>query len=93
MVIMLTLDNILWVAAIGAIFGSIFRALNLGFQKETYIITAFAQLPLIYREFNSGSYQMILLNIFYLIIAFIGIWRWTKNKRSLEIEIKKKKKE
>ena len=74
------LEYILWVVVVASVVTSIIRACNIGFQKETYIISVLTHIPLIYKSYTLGSTQMMVLEMFYLLIAVFGIYRWSKSK-------------
>ena len=68
--------TLLWLSSFFAIVASTFRSFNLGYQRESYLLTALTQIPIIYREVKLKSKEMILLNLFYLFGALIGVYRW-----------------
>lgn len=70
------LDTLLWISVIISIITSIIRALNIGFQKETYILSSLAHVPILYDLWYTGSNQAIVLNLFYLLIGLMGVYRW-----------------
>jgi len=62
-----------WLASIIAITTSTFRAFNLGYQKESYIISIISYIIfMIYAQKNS----QIVLNLFYILTAIIGSYRY-----------------
>ena len=71
----------LWLGTFISIITSIVRALNIGYQKEMYILSSLSCLPLIYNSYQMNSNQLIILNVFYLIIALMGVYKWTNIKK------------
>ena len=66
----------LWLPSLLAVVASTFRSFNWGYQRESYVLSALAQIPFIYREIQLRSISMVMLNTFYLIGALIGVYRW-----------------
>lgn len=74
------IDIISWLGLILSVSTSILRALNIGYQKQSYIFSAISCILLAYNGYILGSTQMVLLYIFHFIINLTGIYRWQKNK-------------
>ena len=70
------LDYLLWGSLVISIITSLMRAANIGFQRETYAFAALSLLPIIYDAWFTGSIQLILYNIFHLLVAVFGAYRW-----------------
>ena len=67
-----------WLASIIAIATSTFRSFNLGYQRESYIISIFSCIVfIIYSEKQSQT----ILNSFYILTSLIGAWRWNNVKK------------
>ena len=80
------LANIIsWVGMILSIGTSITRAMNIGYQKYSYIASAISCVLLAYNGYVLGSTQMILLYIFHTMINLVGIYRWTKSSNKEKI--------
>ena len=62
-----------WIAFLIAITTSTFRALNLGYQAESYLISIVAYTIFI---FYSEKKTQKVLNIFYIITALFGAYRY-----------------
>ena len=75
------LGIILWICVAFSIFTTTIRALNIGFQKETYILSSLTYIPLIYDAWLSNSNQNFVLNGFYLLISLLAVYRWSKFKQ------------
>lgn len=76
---MTLVDIITWLGILISISTSIVRAINIGYQKHTYVLSALSNIVLLYNAYNLGSSQLIILNIFHLTISVAGIYRWRKN--------------
>ena len=76
-----------WLASFIAITTSTFRAFNLGYQRESYIISIFSYIIFI---FYAQKQSQIILNSFYIITGIIGAWRFKSVKKSKKKPIKKK---
>ena len=61
-----------WVASFIAITTSSFRAFNLGYQAESYILSIFTYI--IFMKYAEKKTQKI-LNLFYILTAVIGVYR------------------
>jgi hypothetical protein len=70
------LDNLLWASLVISVLTSLARAANIGFQRETYALTIVSLLPIIYDVAQTGSIQVILFNVFHLMVAIFGTYRW-----------------
>ena len=66
----------LWIVMLFNVFASTFRAFNWGYQKESYIVSAFCYIPFIYDAATKAYTLQVILNTFYLITACLGIYRW-----------------
>jgi uncharacterized membrane protein len=75
------LDYLLWGSLIISIITSLVRAANIGFQRETYALTVLSLLPIIYDVSFTGSIQVIMFNVFHLLVAIFGTYRWWKVDR------------
>ena len=75
------LELILWLSVFVSVGTSIIRALNIGYQQQTYILSAIFQVPLIYHAYLNNSNQLIMLNVFYTLISSMGAYRWTFNEK------------
>lgn len=64
-----------WLASFIAITTSTFRALNLGYQKESYIFSIFSYVIFMY---YSQKRSQVILNLFYILTAIIGTYRYKK---------------
>ncbi len=73
-------ESIQWLAVFVSIICSTFRALNLGHQATTYLVGSMVHV--IFIIYTNDPRQQI-LNIFYLITSFIGVWRWTYNSKPI----------
>lgn len=73
------LQYLLWTSLVVSIATSMARAANIGFQRETYALTALSLLPIIYDVSFTGSIQVVLFNVFHLGVALFGIYRWWPN--------------
>ncbi len=70
-----------WLASIIAVLTSTFRAFNLGYQGESYIISIFSYIVFI---IYSQKQSQVILNAFYIITALIGTWRWKCNNKKIK---------
>ena len=75
--IMNIVDFISWIGVLVSIGTSVIRALNVGYQWHTYIMSSLSGLALIYNGYQLGSNQLIFLNTFHMIISLMGVYRWT----------------
>ena len=74
-------DITLWVTTLAMMGGSMFRSWNLGYQYQSYAVTAVCQIPLTYDAVVvKKDRKMMMLNLFYLVNSFIAVYRWSKNK-------------
>jgi len=73
--IMNFVDIISWVAIIISVSTSIVRAIDIGYQWHTYVLSSICNVLLIYNAYCLGSNQLIVLNIFYMLVSFVGIYR------------------
>lgn len=73
-------DLFSWIAVSISILTSIVRALNIGFQKYTYILSSLASIMLIYNAYQLNSNQLIFLNTFHGLISLMGVYRWHHKK-------------
>lgn len=73
------LQYLLWASLAVSIATSMARAANIGFQRETYALTALSLLPIIYDVSFTGSTQVILFNVFHFGVALFGTYRWWSN--------------
>lgn len=64
-----------WLASFIAITTSTFRAFNLGYQKESYVISIFSYTIFMY---YSEKRSQVILNLFYILTAMIGTYRYKK---------------
>jgi len=65
--------NLEWLASVIAIICSTFRALNLGYQSASYLISILAYLVfIVYAKKRS----QVVVNVFYIATALFGVWRW-----------------
>lgn len=62
-----------WLASAVAVLCSTFRALNLGYQHITYALSIGSYLVFIV---YATKRSQVALNVFYIVTALIGIWRW-----------------
>lgn len=74
----MTETSIEWLASIIAVISSTFRAFNLGYQKESYIISIFAYIIFIY---YAEKQSQMMMNIFYILTSIVGVWRWSKENK------------
>ena len=70
-----------WIASFIAVGSSTFRSFNFGYQRESYIISIFSYIVFI---FYAEKQSQIIMNIFYILTALVGAWRWSSkaNKNS-----------
>ena len=59
---------------------SVIRACNIGYQKETYLLSAIANFILIFYQYTLGSIPNILMNLFHMFISLWGFYRWVNYK-------------
>lgn len=74
-----TIMNIEWIMLINTlvlIIASTFRSWNLGFTKESYLVSGICQIPLVIESIRSKNLNRIVLNIFYLCNSIIAVTRW-----------------
>jgi hypothetical protein len=69
------IECLLWGSIVISITTSLVRATNIGFQRETYILSAISLIPIIYDIWFTGSNQVILYNILHILIALFGAYR------------------
>lgn len=74
-------DIISWIAIIISVSTSIVRAIDIGYQWHTYVLSSVSNVLLIYNAYCLGSSQLIVLNIFYMLISFVGIYRRHNEKK------------
>ena len=65
-----------WLATVLAICTSTWRAFNLGYTTEVYLVSAVAYVPFAYRAFQREDFSQLILNLFYIGTALIGAYRW-----------------
>ena len=71
----------MWVTTLTMMTGSLFRSWNLGYQFQSYVVTALCQIPLIYDAIAiKKDRKMMLLNLFYFVSSFIAVYRWSKQE-------------
>jgi len=71
----------IWVATFASIIASAFRALNWGYQCESYVISICAQVVFLYDSWVRQNEQQMALNVFYISTSFIGLYRWKHIKK------------
>ena len=69
-------SKLLWANTFLLIIASTFRAWNLGFHKESYIVSCVCQFPLLYSAYVRSDFNGLLLNGFYVFSSMIAIYRW-----------------
>lgn len=73
-------DSALWISTMVIMITSLFRSWNMGYQRESYMLTCTAQLPITYDAILVKSDgKMALLNGFYLFNCIVAIFRWKNN--------------
>ena len=71
-----------WLASFIAITTSSFRAFNLGYQAESYFLSIFTYIIfIVYAEKKTQK----VLNIFYILTAFIGAYRYGDDRRTMDM--------
>jgi hypothetical protein len=68
--------SLLWITTIVSIILSTFRAMNFGYQMQTYAISAICNIIFIWHAYKNGDKRMMTMYSFYLITAFIAVSRW-----------------
>lgn len=58
---------------------SVWRSFNMGYVKETYILSSISHLPIIYNSYISDNWNVAIRNIFYTITSVVGYVRWATN--------------
>ena len=61
---------------------TVVRAANVGFQKESYAISAIAYVPICYKMFLLQSNDMFILHIFYFVISIWAYFRWKEESKA-----------
>ena len=69
------LDGILWFCTIVSILSTFLKASNIGYTCELYAISAICYLAFMYQAIVLGNFQQIILQLFYALIAFFGVYR------------------
>lgn len=67
---------LLWPASLLLIAVSSFRAWNLGFTRETYIVALLCQVIMIFDGYFKNDKRVMMMNGFYFINAAVAIARW-----------------
>jgi hypothetical protein len=65
-----------WIASIIGFVGAMTIALNIPESKYAFVIFAFSSALWIYAGYIMKEYSIIFLNVGFLIVDFIGIYRW-----------------
>lgn len=75
---MVGFEIISWLGMVLSITASIIRALNIGYYKQTYMMSFISSAILVYNAYHLKSIQLIILNTFHLFICMTGIYNWSK---------------
>ncbi len=70
-----TLD---WGGFVIGVMASVWRSFNMGYVKETYILSSFSHLPIIYNSYVNYNLNVMVRNIFYTLTSIIGYIRWAR---------------
>ena len=75
------LDGILWFCTIVSIVSTFFKASNIGFTRELYAVSAICYVVFMYQAVVLGNLQQVVLQLFYALIAFFGVYRRRNKKK------------
>lgn len=64
--------------------GVIYIILEIRQKSSMWLVGVLTSLAAMWVFFNQGLYASFALNTYYLITAFIGLWQWGKDRRSLD---------
>ena len=67
---------LLWTVSIFMMISSSFRSWNIGYQKETYILSTLCQLPILYNAWSKNDRRVMMTNCFYFANGLFAIYRW-----------------
>lgn len=72
-----------WASTLIIMLLSIIRSWNIGYQRETYLLGIFLQLPLIYNGIRLNDTRLILMNTFYFVNGIIAVYCWSLSSDKL----------
>ncbi len=78
----------MWAVVFVSVVNSLVKALNIGYQQETYVLSSLIYLPLIYNGYIMGSNPSVVLNGVYFLTALLGIYRHSEDRRTKKKELK-----
>lgn len=64
--------------------GVIYIILEIRQKSSMWLVGVLTSLAAMWVFFSQGLYASFALNTYYLVTAFIGLWQWGKNRRSLK---------
>lgn len=70
-----TLD---WCGFVIGVSASVWRSFNMGYVKETYILSSISHLPIIYNSYLNNNLNVVIRNMFYTLTSIVGYIRWLK---------------
>lgn len=66
----------MWVATVAIVISSTLRALRIGHVRDTYYMAILCYIYFGVDAWQRGEEQQVILNIFYVIVSLLGIYRW-----------------
>lgn len=66
-----------WISVIILMLVSLCRSWNIGYQKESYMISTIFQTVLVLKAIRVRDYQLLMMNIFYTVNGCIAVYRWS----------------
>lgn len=67
---------LVWIATVISIGASTWRSFALGYQSQSYVVTALCQTMLIWNAVETKESRLMLLNVFYLLSSAFAAYRW-----------------
>ena len=73
-------NNLDWGGFVIGVSASVWRSFNMGYVKQTYILSSISHLPIIYNGYLNNNLNVMIRNMFYTLTSIIGYIRWLKVK-------------
>lgn len=67
---------IMWGSVVASVGASVVKAMNIGYQREAYIVSAASGLPFILESLSASSYHNVIKNTFFFTISVFGAVRY-----------------
>ena len=67
-----------WGGFVIGVMASVWRSFNMGYVKETYVLSSVSHVPIIYNSYINNNSNVMIRNIFYTLTSIVGYIRWAK---------------